>query len=691
MICIDVLELRIYASSHTDKTPLQEFGRRLNFTKGLNLVVGENTSGKSTLANSLFYGLGMEELIQGKPGNVSLDKAVKSEFTLKEDLWKVTSSKVFVQISNHKGETLTVARPILNEENTDRINVLTVWESSIDNICNSNGREYYVHNYDDHEIQFKEGFYALLAKFSDLPVVKVPSKNISKTKLYMQTIFASTFIEQKKGWSDFFSNIRSYNIRNPKQMLVEYIMNYKTTHQLADIEVQKEEKLRLEKLWNSLVLSLKNYSNYNGIDIVGLSDNIKKQNNDFTNIRLSVRKTQIDINDYLESLDKQKVLLTEETGNTDEHDDFKYSQLLENYNRHFKDYERFCLDYQNDKLKFTNISERLNTIEIEQRRYKSLSRVRNAISTLDVTVCPLCHQHLPLLAGNGNRIGLEEVKNNLLILKEQAAFLKPIKEKLEHSNKNKELYKLYLEKQLAEERALLDECKRISSKNAMSVDMNREIELLKIQTEYAQLQQVKGNIDLEISNLQSLWWKYVSTKEYIKELESQNKQNDYFDSKFLTLFRNLLHKFAYRSNSIQNIFFSEDDSNYKYLPIVLGNNTYYEEIRADSSASDFIRSLWAYYLSLLALGNYHPGFLIMDEPCQHSMEEDSLYQLFKQCSTMTNKQVILFCSTQLKTIADESKGNNLRSNVMEQLKQRLEREKHKFTYQIIQNKAVDYL
>lgn len=40
-----------------------------------------------------------------------------------------------------------------------------------------------------------------------------------------------------------------------------------------------------------------------------------------------------------------------------------------------------------------------------------------------------------------------------------------------------------------------------------------------------------------------------------------------------------------------------------------------EEIRADSSASDFIRSIWAYYLTLLTESKRHPGFLVMDEPC----------------------------------------------------------------------------
>ena len=39
-----------------------EYGFSCAFTDGLNIIKGRNSSGKSTLLNSLFYSLGMEEL-----------------------------------------------------------------------------------------------------------------------------------------------------------------------------------------------------------------------------------------------------------------------------------------------------------------------------------------------------------------------------------------------------------------------------------------------------------------------------------------------------------------------------------------------------------------------------------------------------------------------------------------------------
>ena len=69
----------------------------------------------------------------------------------------------------------------------------------------------------DHNVEFCT-FYALLSNFSELPLEIVTARNTDKgTLLYIQTLFALTYIEQTRGWSDFFANIRSFNIGESKQ------------------------------------------------------------------------------------------------------------------------------------------------------------------------------------------------------------------------------------------------------------------------------------------------------------------------------------------------------------------------------------------------------------------------------------------------------------------------------------------
>ena len=120
------------------------------------------------------------------------------------------------------------------------------------------------------------------------------------------------------------------------------------------------------------------------------------------------------------------------------------------------------------------------------------------------------------------------------------------------------------------------------------------------------------------------------------------------------VFKKYLSLFGYTSNQVgPHVGFSEQKNTYQYLPVVIKGD-YEEEIRSDSSASDFIRSIWAYYLTLLSEGENHPGFLVMDEPCQHSMKESSLKRLFESCANIQNKQTILFCSSQPHTAEKEA-------------------------------------
>lgn len=182
MIKLDRLEISLQAYESDAPERLQKFGRNLDFTSGLNLVVGDNTSGKTTLVECLFYALGMEELIEGKPGNRSLDKAVKEQFLCeniygREEEWVVKGAYVRLQLSNSKHESITIMRYIQSFDSR-RPNVLYVWRTPMIDIKRDlDKKEYYVHNQGDHNEDYNEGFYAFLADFAGLPIIQVPARN----------------------------------------------------------------------------------------------------------------------------------------------------------------------------------------------------------------------------------------------------------------------------------------------------------------------------------------------------------------------------------------------------------------------------------------------------------------------------------------------------------------------------------
>ena len=127
------------------------------------------------------------------------------------------------------------------------------------------------------------------------------------------------------------------------------------------------------------------------------------------------------------------------------------------------------------------------------------------------------------------------------------------------------------------------------------------------------------------------------------------------------------------------------------MPVIKHGENNEEEIRADSSASDFIRSIWAYYLTLLTDCKRHPGFLVMDEPCQHSMKEASLTHLFEECANITDKQTILFCSSQPKTEENENNKEIQSPNLIEELVKKLKEKGANLKYINIDPKAITLL
>ena len=91
------------------------YGNELVFTKGLNIIRGNNSSGKSTLFQSLLYGLGMEELIGGK-NTSALQYVLKEKISVDNKTYPVIESNVLLEIENHRQEKITIQRYIKSEQ-----------------------------------------------------------------------------------------------------------------------------------------------------------------------------------------------------------------------------------------------------------------------------------------------------------------------------------------------------------------------------------------------------------------------------------------------------------------------------------------------------------------------------------------------------------------------------------------------
>lgn len=695
MIQLDRLEISLIAYESDDPESLQKFGRNLDFSSGLNLVVGDNTSGKTTLVECLFYALGMEELIEGKSGTRSLDKAVREQFLCgntngHERAWQVKQSYVRLQLSNSKHESITIMRYIQSFD-SKRPDVLYVWRTPMIDIKRDlDKKEYYVHNQGDHNEDYNVGFYAFLADFAGLPIIEVPARNKDYTLLYMQTLFSAAYIEQKRGWSDFFANIRSFNIMSPKQRLIEYIMDYRTNEKLINKIKLSERKKSLEKSWENKVVALNNYLAYSGSYMEGLGADLGKMKTALTDLRIVYRLKNAELDIYLNELQKRIDSLeekqkTELTNCKNE----QYLEALKIYEGHKDEYDKFCIKLVNEDDNLSTITKQVQYIDAEINRYRSLRRVNNVITTLDVKICPICHQKMPLEHNHDiNVLSSDEIDESINVLGMQKSFLSPIIKNLEEMVSNMKLNKQYLDRQLRKEKVEIEMLASLHDIALNPLSTSEQFELVENKSQLASFAVIKDYVKKQIQDLESVKRSYCEVCNELKEKKNKEHEEQPI-AKQLSAFKDLLRKFGYTSNSIANsVYFKEDKTTYQYLPVITHNDGGEEEIRSDSSASDFIRSIWAYYLTLLKFGNHHPGFLVMDEPCQHSMKEDSLLHLFEVCSQIKDRQVILFCSSQPKTEESKDKDDNIEENVIETLAKSIVSKGLKLHYLSIDPKAI---
>ena len=106
--------------------------------------------------------------------------------------------------------------------------LITVFYSPLENIYDkdTDKDDMYVHS--SNSAQHEKGFHTFLEKFLGMSLPIVATTDSIDRKLYLQLIFSGMFIEQKRGWADFFSAMPYLGIKDSKKRIVEYLIGLET-------------------------------------------------------------------------------------------------------------------------------------------------------------------------------------------------------------------------------------------------------------------------------------------------------------------------------------------------------------------------------------------------------------------------------------------------------------------------------
>nr|MBO1338917.1 hypothetical protein [Enterococcus sp. 665A] len=292
------------------------------------------------------------------------------------------------------------------------------------------------------------------------------------------------------------------------------------------------------------------------------------------------------------------------------------------------------------------LSDSLDILKRDIQNNKDAKKLIDLGSNEDISVyqkvCPTCHQQIEdsliEIDSHNSFMSIEENIAHLISQKELFEYNINLNSKKinilerEISFNNEKLYKLNKLLRVLK-RSINDYSKVTESDVYKKIQLDSEIERLEVLLKNFFEQRKK------LLKISTSWKEYLEAKNNLpvnKYSESDLGKIHYFESVFI----NKLNLYGYTSVNkadIGNIKISREN----FMPI-----TENFDMKFDSSASDNIRAIWAYTMSLFIasrkFGNNHPGIIIFDEPDQQSIIPKDMLALLKDITKLGDKiQVII--------------------------------------------------
>lgn len=658
--------MKIRAVKLKISTAQGEYGFKFEFSRNLTVIRGSNSSGKSTLYNTLIFGLGMEELIGGK-GEKVLNYAVKDYFVQGGRHVTVDSSEVFVELENSTGRSVTLRRAI--RDSVRQVKLVEIFEGAHLTQGIELGTPQPTYLFDPGSAQKQEGYFQFLEGFMGYQLPQVPTTNGGLAKLYLQTIFAALAVEQKRGWTDYIANIPFFGIRDARIRVTEFLLGLGVFERQVKRAELDAASVAIDSDWRKIYDIFRQAATANNIIIDGLPP-APVSTFESTEVLLvkSDGKTKISLQEQLSKLRDEHQRLG---AKAEAYGKASGAEALLELEATSAELQRLSVLHERATTNLTLQKAALEELRLllaaaneDVERNKTAQKLRSLGAQMDLEVatdhCPTCHQAVndTLLLGivTGPQMDLE---TNIDYLNSQRRMLQSqINGAVEEIHQS-EITVIDISARLA---AAHDYRNSLRGDVSTGVSESRAIVRRQIQ------------IELELSNLKALEEQASALIIKLKAIAERLAENqvsrralprDAYNatdveriSLFEKNFRANASSFGYESAEITNVRISLDTLTPILFDLELREIRGGREDRtraqtnltADSSASDFVRLIWSYLLALYQTSatrgfeGHHPGILLMDEPGQHSMRSASQRSLLQLLIQQPSLQSIVAAS-----------------------------------------------
>ena len=633
-----------------------DYGFSFNFSRNLTIIRAKNSTGKSTLFNSLLYGLGMEELVGGRNEKV-LVYAVKDHFQYEGKQILVTGSEVFIEIENRAGDVVTLRRSIRDSVKDPKLIEVFVGAHLTQGDELGAARPTYVH--DGGGARRPEGFHRFLESFLGLSLPRVPATNGSETKLYLQTIFSAIAVEQKRGWTDYIASIPFYGIRDARTRVVEFLLGLEVFEINALRNRLNAESIEIDAEWRKTVEELRREATAvdSVVDGVSGTPTALFDETAATLRRLSGRSS-VALTEHISQLRSEYAELQLQAQEYHKTSGVEAMQgltvAMDELQQLSVFHERATARHVELRASLRDYEELLAEANEDLERNKTAAKLRELGAKHEVATasgkCPTCNQPVEdTLLANAVTGPQMDLATNIAYLDSQRRMLTRQIAGLKSELQATAVRVSELAARIARKRDLLaamrgDVTSGASESKAVvrrQVQIEVEVEALeRLQAKADELFGRLAQIAKRFSNNQTARRSVPKETYSVKDIERIKR--------FQLYFRSNAGSFGYESAPIDDVEIGQDT-----LVPCLAQMELREirtDIKSNSSASDFVRLIWSYLLALhqtssspSSQGN-HPGLLMFDEPGQHSMAVDSQHALLKQLASESILQSIVAAS-----------------------------------------------
>lgn len=219
---------------------------RVEFTDGLNVIQAQNSWGKSTLVQSLVYGLGLEGAFSASHLS-PLGEAMTTVIDLDGQREAIVQSAVTLTLENDRNETLRVRRfPRSLEYDANLIQTWLARKS--ENVAESPRRDMFVRQ--GGSATHALGFHRELEVFIGLELPTVPGFGSDQVKLYLEVLLPLFYVEQKYGWSGLAPRVPTqFRIRSPYRRAAEFVLGLRTLDRLKQREAASARLAAAKESW----------------------------------------------------------------------------------------------------------------------------------------------------------------------------------------------------------------------------------------------------------------------------------------------------------------------------------------------------------------------------------------------------------------------------------------------------------